>query len=64
MPSIERGPVGLLERRDERIRALEADVERLQAILGELYVQRGQDVNTLRNAIRRAFRKANLSCDD
>jgi hypothetical protein len=33
----------------------EAEVDRLQMIIGKLYIQRGKDASTLRTAIRRAF---------
>lgn len=61
-------PIGRDEHRirmETEIRQLEGQVEalreerdRLRALIGGLYVQRGQDVNTLRNAIRRAFHES------
>lgn len=45
-------------RNSAEIVRLEVEVERLREIIGTLYEQRGEDVHTLRNAIRRAFRDA------
>lgn len=49
---------GLAKQRGKDAADAEGQVERLRNIIGELYVQRGQDVNTLRTAIRRAFHEA------
>lgn len=47
------------ETQHRKVHAMEDEIARLRAIIGDLYTQRGQEPAELRRAIRQAFGAAN-----